>query len=235
VLLDALPWIRSTLEIEINGASDNPLVDPDTGEIFHGGNFYGGHVCFAMDALKNAVANIGDLLDRQLVLLCQPAMSNGLPTDLVAVTGPASAAHHGFKAMQITASALAAEALKLTMPASVFSRSTENHNQDKVSMGTIAANDCMRILDLVETIAAVELLALAQAVDLRNRLHCGSRTLAVHDVVRRGVPMTLEDRRQDLDIDRVLTLIRTHGIPVGRIDLSEERPGSRSLSRWGSV
>jgi histidine ammonia-lyase len=235
VLLDALPWIRSTLEIEINGASDNPLVDPDTGDIFHGGNFYGGHVCFAMDALKNVVANIGDLLDRQLVLLCQSAMSNGLPTDLVAVTGPASAAHHGFKAMQITASALAAEALKLTMPASVFSRSTENHNQDKVSMGTIGANDCMRILDLVETIAAVELLALAQAVDLRNRLHCGARTLAVHNVIRRVVPMTLEDRRQDLDIDRVLTLVRTQAIPVGRIELSEERSGTRSFARQGSA
>jgi histidine ammonia-lyase len=93
----------------------------------------------------------------------------------------------------------------------------------------------MRILDLVETIAAVELLALAQAVDLRKRLHCGSRTLAVHDVLRQAVPMTLEDRRQDLDIDRVLALIRTQSIPVGRIDLSEERSGSRPLSCGRSV
>lgn len=225
VLLDALPWLRSTLEIEVNGASDNPLVDPETGEIFHGGNFYGGHVCFAMDALKNAVANIGDLLDRQLVLLCQPAMSHGLPTDLVALPFPISAAHHGFKAMQITASALAAEALKLTMPASVFSRSTENHNQDKVSMGTIAASDCLKILELVETISAVHLLALAQAVDLRDRLHCGSRTLAVHGAVRRVAPMNIEDRRQDIDIDAVVTLIRRQEIPVGQIDLSEHRSG----------
>lgn len=225
VLFDSLPWIRRTLEIEVNGASDNPLVDPDTGEIFHGGNFYGGHVCFAMDALKNTLANIGDLLDRQLVLLCQESMSNGLPTDLVAVPSPASAAHHGFKAMQITASALAAEALKLTMPASVFSRSTENHNQDKVSMGTIAAHDCLKILDLVETIAAVHLLALAQAVDLRDRLHCGPRTLALHDTVRRVAAMNTGDRRQDIDIDAVSELIRRQAIPVGRIELSENRSG----------
>jgi histidine ammonia-lyase len=223
VLLDALPWMRSTLEVEINGASDNPLVDPDTGEIFHGGNFYGGHICFAMDALKIAVANIGDLLDRQLVSLCQPAVTNGLPTDLVAVPEPESAAHHGFKAMQITASALAAEALKLTMPASVFSRSTENHNQDKVSMGTIAANDCLRILDLVETIAAVHLLALAQAVDLRDRLHCGSRTLLLHDAVRSVATMNTRDRRQDHDIDAVLSLIERRALPTGQLDLLEER------------
>jgi histidine ammonia-lyase len=231
VLFDALPWIRRTLEIEVNGASDNPLVDPDTGEIFHGGNFYGGHVCFAMDALKNSLANIGDLLDRQLVLLCQPSMTNGLPTDLVAVPSPASAAHHGFKAMQITASALAAEALKLTMPASVFSRSTENHNQDKVSMGTIAANDCMKVLDLVEAIAAVQVLALAQAVDLRDRLHCGARTLAIRDVVRQVATMNTGDRRQDLDIDAVTELIRQQALPVGHIELSERRSGVISSAR----
>jgi histidine ammonia-lyase len=223
VLLDALPWMRGTLEIEINGASDNPLVDPDTGEIFHGGNFYGGHICFAMDALKIAVANIGDLLDRQLVALCQSAVTNGLPTDLVAVPEPESAAHHGFKAMQITASALAAEALKLTMPASVFSRSTENHNQDKVSMGTIAANDCLRILELVETIAAVQLLALAQAVDLRDRIHCGPRTLLLHDAVRSVATMNTRDRRQDHDIDAVLSLIERRALPIGQLDLLEER------------
>ena len=141
VLLDALDFSRALLEIELNGVNDNPLVDPDTGDVLHGGNFYGGHVCFAIDGLKTAVANVADLLDRQLCLLCEPATSGGLPANLVAAAGPASVAHHGFKAMQITASALTAEALKLTMPASAFSRSTESHNQDKVSMGTIAARE----------------------------------------------------------------------------------------------
>ena len=114
VLLDALDFSRSMLEIELNGVSDNPLVDPDSGDILHGGNFYGGHLCFALDGLKTAVANVADLLDRQLCLLCDPATSGGLPANLVAAPEPASVAHHGFKAMQITASALTAEALKLT-------------------------------------------------------------------------------------------------------------------------
>ena len=127
-----------------------------------------------------AVANIADLLDRQLALLCHPGTNNGLPANLVARKGADRAAHHGFKAMQISASALTAEALKLTMPASVFSRSTECHNQDKVSMGTIAARDALRILELTERVAAIVLLAACQAVDLRGLGECRPRTRAVH-------------------------------------------------------
>jgi len=78
-----------------------------------------------MDGLKSAVASVADLLDRQLALLCNPATSHGLPANLVALEGPAHVTHHGFKAMQISTSALTAEALKLTVPASIFSRSTE--------------------------------------------------------------------------------------------------------------
>jgi len=77
--------------------------------------------------------------------------------------------NHGFKAVQIACSAWTAEALKLTMPASVFSRSTECHNQDKVSMGTIAARDCLRVLELSEQVAAACLLAVSQGVELRLR------------------------------------------------------------------
>ena len=76
--------------------------------------------------------------------------------------------NHGFKAVQIAVSAWTAEALKLTMPASVFSRSTECHNQDKVSMGTIAARDCIRIIELTEQVAAAMLIAVIQGVELRG-------------------------------------------------------------------
>jgi histidine ammonia-lyase len=167
-LLDALSACRPILEVEINGASDNPLIDPDSGDVLHGGNFYGGHVALVADTLKTQLANIADLLDRQLVLLNDPQQNGGLPENLNAVTGEERYAHHGFKAMEISASALAAEALKLTMPASVFSRSTEGHNQDKVSMGSIAAFDFQRIAELTETVAAIHLIASAQAVELRG-------------------------------------------------------------------
>jgi histidine ammonia-lyase len=218
VLLDALDFSRSMLEIELNGVSDNPLVDPDSGDILHGGNFYGGHLCFALDGLKAAVANVADLLDRQLCLLCDPATSGGLPANLVAAPEPERVSHHGFKAMQITASALTAEALKLSMPASVFSRSTESHNQDKVSMGTIAARDCLRVLELGETVAAVHTLALCQAVDLREGDADALRSVVLRDAVRKAVPMNVADRRQDGDIAQVLARYRAGELPTGDLD-----------------
>jgi histidine ammonia-lyase len=125
-------------------------------------------------------------------------------------------AHHGFKAMQITASALTAEALKLSLPASVFSRSTESHNQDKVSMGMIAARDCLRVLELSETVAAVHTLALCQAVDLAE---AGAlRSSALRDAVRKAVPINLADRRQDGDIAQVLALHAAGELPTGDLD-----------------
>ena len=218
VLLDALPWIKAQLETEANSANDNPLIDPETGEVLHGGNFYGGHACFALDALKTAVANLADLVDRQIAQVCNPDMNHGLPANLVARTGPDRAAHHGFKAMQISSSALAAEALKLTMPASVFSRSTECHNQDKVSMGTIAARDCLRILELTETAAAIGVLTLCQAVDLRAGAGCHARSQAMHAAVRARVPKVDADRRMDGDIAAVLAMYRAGELPIGEVD-----------------
>ncbi|MAI77639.1 MAG: histidine ammonia-lyase [Deltaproteobacteria bacterium] len=213
VLIDALSFSREMLEVEVNGVNDNPLIDAEEGRILHGGNFYGGHVCFVMDALKNAVANVSDLLDRQMCLLCSSETSGDLPDNLVAMTGSERVVHHGFKAMHISASALTAEALKLTMPASAFSRSTESHNQDKVSMGTIAARECLRALELTETVGAILLLANCQALDLRNQKGAGATTRAIHETVRRQIPMVTVDRRQDLDIETVLKIYREKNLP----------------------
>ncbi len=162
VLADALPFMRQFIETELNSANDNPIVDGEGEHILHGGHFYGGHIAFAMDSLKNAVANLADLLDRQMALVMDPKFNNGLPANLSASQGERSPINHGFKAVQIGCSAWTAEALKHTMPASVFSRSTECHNQDKVSMGTIAARDALRVLELTEQVAAAALLAMSQ-------------------------------------------------------------------------
>jgi histidine ammonia-lyase len=163
---DMRDTLRNFIEIEMNSANDNPLIDPETQAVYHGGHFYGGHICFAMDSLKNITANIADLLDRQLALLVDTKYNRGLPPNLTGTRGDISC-HHGFKAVQIAVSAWTAEALKNTMPASVFSRSTECHNQDKVSMGTIAARDCARINKLTAQVCAALLLAAFQAIDLR--------------------------------------------------------------------
>lgn len=169
VLRDALPWIRRDLENELNSANDNPLFDGEARLLLHGGHFYGGHVAFAMDGLKAAVASLADLMDRQLALLVDPKFNNGLPNNLSGAPAGREAINHGLKAVQIAASAWTAEALKLTLPAASFSRSTECHNQDKVSMGTIAARDCLRVLELTEQVAAGLALACSQAIELRRR------------------------------------------------------------------
>ena len=119
------------------------------------------------------------------------------------------------KALQISASAWTAEALKATMPASVFSRSTECHNQDKVSMGTIAARDCTQVLDLTETVAAIALLAGCQAVDLRGDEIASRRARSLRDALRKVVPTVVDDRRQDVDIEAALALYRAGELPFG--------------------
>jgi histidine ammonia-lyase len=208
VVVDALSWVRRDVENELNSANDNPLIDPDSERVLHGGNFYGGHIAFAMDALKTAVANLANLMDRQLALIVDDKFNNGLPRNLTGVTPARAPINHGFKAVQISSSAWTAEALKHTMPASVFSRSTEAHNQDKVSMGTIAARDCLRVLELTEQVAAAHSLAAVQALRLRVRLNyttpVPARLQAFAQRIGALSPFVDEDRALESDL-RALT------------------------------
>jgi histidine ammonia-lyase len=104
------------------------------------------------------------------------------------------------------------------MPASVFSRSTESHNQDKVSMGTISARECLRIVELTETVSVIHLLALCQAVDLRGPERCHPASRALRDAVREAVPINDADRRMDQDIERTLARYRAGELPIGEVD-----------------
>ena len=208
-LEDALPWLRQLIETELNSANDNPLIDAEGEHVLHGGHFYGGHIAMAMDTLKTAVANLADLLDRQLAQLIDPKFNHGLPANLSGAPPELAMLNHGFKAVQIAVSAWTAEALKLTMPASVFSRSTECHNQDKVSMGTIAARDCLRILELTEQVAAACLLACVQAVELRDGLvELGTTMQKTITDLREHVAALTSDRAMEADLRVCLELIR---------------------------
>ena len=214
VLQDCLPWLRTFLENELNSANDNPLIDGENERVLHGGHFYGGHIAMAMDAMKTAVANLADLLDRQLAQLVDPRFNNGLPANLSGVEAAQAPLHHGFKAVQIAVSAWTAEALKLTMPASVFSRSTECHNQDKVSMGTIAARDSLRVLELTEQVAAACLLAATQALRLRRRSrdldegHLSESMQAMVADVSSSFALVEEDRPLEADLRQVIGQIQ---------------------------
>src|SRR6185503_5936264 len=204
VLADALPWMRESIENELNSANDNPIIDAAGERILHGGHFYGVHIAFAMDSMKNAVANLADLLDRQMALLVDSRYSHGLPANLSAASGERIALNHGLKALQISVSAWTAEALKLTLPASVFSRSTECHNQDKVSMGTIAARDCLRVLELTEQVCAAMLIAARQGLALRwaqdGQAVPGDALRDFHADLARRIAFVDEDRALDGDL-----------------------------------
>jgi len=214
VLQDALPWMKTQIETELNSSNDNPIIDYENGKILHGGHFYGGHIAFAMDSMKNAVANIADLQDRQMALMMDKNSNNGLPANLSGSTGERAPINHGFKAVQIAVSAWTAEALKLTMPASVFSRSTECHNQDKVSMGTIAARDCLRVLELCEQVAAATLLATVQGIELRKQKEqlsdseLSPQLIEICSKVRELSSFVDEDRPLELELRQMVDLIR---------------------------
>jgi histidine ammonia-lyase len=212
VLEDALPWLRTQIENELNSANDNPIIDAEQEMVLHGGHFYGGHIAFAMDSMKNAVANLADLLDRQMALVVDARYNHGLPANLTAATGDRAALNHGLKALQISASAWTAEALKLTLPASVFSRSTECHNQDKVSMGTIAARDCLRVIELTEQVVAALLVTARQGVALRRALDGGAPMSAAPEAMladlESRLPLIVEDRALDVELRQLLAAIR---------------------------
>lgn len=214
VLQDSLPWFRQFIETELNSANDNPIIDGEGEHVLHGGHFYGGHIAFAMDAMKTAVANIADLVDRQMALLMDVKFNNGLPSNLSGATPDRAMINHGFKAVQIGVSAWTAEALKHTMPASVFSRSTECHNQDKVSMGTIAARDCERVLELTEQVVAAGLLAATQAFYLRKQqgdFDTGAitpRLETMYSEVREYFDIVDEDRPLEPMLRHTIGLIR---------------------------
>ena len=215
VLADTLPWSRTNIEIEANSANDNPLLDVETEDFLHGGNFYGGHIAGVMDALKPIIANLAGLIDRQVALLVDPKTNHGLPANLSGATGDYITISHGFKALQISISAMTAEAMKLTMPASVFSRSTECHNQDIVSMGTIAARDAARVLELTEQCAAAGLMIMTQAVELRiksgelTEAHISPRQKETIDSVRGVSPFLVEDRVLEGELRTLIKMIQT--------------------------
>jgi histidine ammonia-lyase len=213
VLADALPFMRSAIENELNSANDNPIIDAEGERVLHGGHFYGGHIAFAMDGMKNAVANLADLLDRQMALLVDSRYNHGLPANLSGASGERAAINHGLKALQISASAWTAEALKLTMPASVFSRSTECHNQDKVSMGTIAARDCLRVLELTEQVVAALLITVRQGVWLRCKVNpavAPSPALAqMMSALGDDIAPVEEDRRLEPELRLLIERVRS--------------------------
>jgi len=199
---DGLGWVDAVLGQELNSVNDNPIVDPDTGEIIFAGNFFGGHVALAMDLAKLVAASVADLADRQFALLVDSRFNQGLPETLVAYAG------NGLKGLQITCSALAARTVQGSAPDSVLSRPTEVNNQDKVSMGLNAAVHAAEMVDMGEYVMAIEMVALSNAARVRGDGDLSPAARAMFAEVRRFSPPLDEDRPLDRELTKLVAWMR---------------------------
>ncbi len=199
---DALAYATQTVEIELNSATDNPLVFPDTGEVISGGNFHGQPVAVALDTAAIAIAEIADISERRTEAMLDPSFSE-LPPFLTRHAGVDS----GYMVSQYTAAALVSENKVLCHPASVDSIPTSANQEDHVSMGVTAARKARDVLLNAETVLAIELLCAAEGLDFRRPLRSSPSLQAVHDRVRQEVPHLEDDRPMNHDIETVRALI----------------------------
>ena len=217
---DALDHLRRVLDIELNSATDNPLVFPGGGAtdasalatggglVISGGNFHGEPVALALDFAKLALAELGAISERRTALLLDPHLNGGLPAFLA----PASGLDSGLMLLQYTAAALASENKVLAHPASVDSIPTSANQEDHVSMGPIAGRHARQVLDHVERIVAIEALCAAQALDLRLAslpgVVPGAGVRAAHARVRAVARHLDADRELGPDLAAATVLVR---------------------------
>jgi histidine ammonia-lyase len=219
---DTLDHLRRVLDIELNSATDNPLVfpgggvaDPEAiatggGRVISGGNFHGEPIAFALDFTTIAVAELGSISERRTALLVDPRLNGGLPPFLAASSGIDS----GMMIHQYTAAALVSENKVLAHPASVDSIPTSANQEDHVSMGSISARHARAVVANVERILAIELLTAAQALDLRLAdessagAEPGAGVAAAHARVRAQIRHLETDREPGPDLAAATALVR---------------------------
>ncbi len=210
---DTIAFVERTLSIEINSATDNPLIfaiEDSTPRTPHsaldthleGGNFHGEPIALALDYLAIALSELASISERRTERMVNGALSNGLPRFLTKHGGLNS----GYMIAQYTAAALVSENKVLAHPASVDSIPTSANMEDHNSMGSISALKLQTVVKNVETVLAIELLSAAQGIDFLAPLTPGRGTAKAHELVRRRVPHLEEDRMVSEDIARMLEM-----------------------------
>lgn len=199
---DTLEHIAGILSVEINAATDNPLIFIEEKEILSGGNFHGHPVSTVMDMLGIVVSHLSAMSERRVAFMMDSAMSE-LPPFLVRDSGINS----GFMIAQVSAAALASENKVLAHPASVDSIPTSANKEDFVTMGASAAVKGNRIVMNAAHVLAVELICACQALEFRAPLQPGPASRRVLDLVRSVIPTLEKDRRIDGDINTAAELI----------------------------
>jgi histidine ammonia-lyase len=201
---DLLDYVDYTVSVELNAATDNPLVLVEDEELVSNGNFHGQPLAFALDALAMAVAELASISERRVERLVNPNLSDGLPAFLTTDGGLNS----GFMIPQYVAASLVSENKVLCHPASVDSIPTSAGQEDHVSMGNAAGLKAWQVLANSERALAIELLAGAQAVEFHAPLEPGAGVRATRAAVRELSPRLRDDRPLAPDIEAVATAIR---------------------------
>ena len=237
---DTLAFVHTTIQREINAATDNPLIfldEPGPNKAFSGGNFHGEPLALAMDFLGIAISEVGSIAERRIFRLLDASLNRGLPSTLTADSGLQS----GLMLTQYTAAALVSDSKTLAHPDSVDSIPTGASQEDHVSMGPNAAHHARQILWNCERVVAIEFLCAAQAIDCRMAStemvgkdahqagrdasprgqpqktppRLGTGTLAAHQFLRSsGVQPLTADRTLAEDIEHIASLIRSRQISV---------------------
>jgi histidine ammonia-lyase len=195
---DSLAQVRTTLSIELNSATDNPLVFAESGEVISGGNFHGQPLAMAADQMAVALATLAGICERRIDHMTNPHTS-GLPAFLT----PDPGLNSGFMIAQVVAASLASEMKALAMPHSVDSIPTSGDQEDYVSMGMSAARRLRRMLDALSNVISIELLAAAQGIDFHAPLQTGTEARKAYALVRSISPVVDKDRALTPDISAI--------------------------------
>lgn len=200
---DAIEYVKNIVSIEINAATDNPLIFVDEDEVISGGNFHGQPVALAMDFLGIALSELANVSERRLERLVNPQL-NDLPAFLTKRGG----LHSGFMITQYTAASIVSENKVLAHPASVDSIPSSANQEDHVSMGTTAARKARVILDNVQKVLGIEAFGASQAISLRGEVKLGKGTQKAYEVIRQEVTPVEEDRIMYLDMNKFDMMIK---------------------------
>lgn len=200
--LNALKQIAHIVENEMNAVTDNPLVFADTNEIRSGGNFHAEPIAFAADQLAWTLAEIGNISERRIALLCDGAMS-GLPNFLIENNGEQS----GFMMAQVTAAALASENKMFAHPIGIDSIPTSGNQEDHVSMATSAAYRLLEMIQNTAHIISIELIAATQGIHLSKMDLSEAQIGSIYEQINNTVPYLDQDRPLNADIKQVKEMI----------------------------
>jgi histidine ammonia-lyase len=202
---DAWQWARYMIEVELNGAADNPIFFPEDDEVLTGANFQGVPQAFALELLGTAITTVCVLSERRLNRLMNPHLSVGLPAFLTRGAGMFS----GLMLTQYTAGALVCENRVLCTPAAVGSIPAAADQEDFVSMGMTTALKTRQILDNAQAILGIEFIAAAQALDFRKPLKPSPAVQAAYEIIRKYVPFLEEDRPLYPDINKMKEVVQS--------------------------